>query len=59
MGKLGGIAALNLDGIQTRYEKPAEVLDQIANATPEEATKLVQSVYLKPIKEKFNCETYS
>jgi len=52
MGKLGGIAVLNLDGIQTRYEKPNEVLDEIANATPEEATKLVQSVYLKPIKEK-------
>ncbi|MCB9747723.1 MAG: GuaB3 family IMP dehydrogenase-related protein [Candidatus Omnitrophica bacterium] len=52
MGKLGGIAVLNLDGIQTRYEKPSEVLDQIANATPEEATKLVQSVYLKTVKEK-------
>ncbi len=51
MGKLGGVAVLNLDGIQTRYEKPAEVLDQIANASPEEATKLVQSVYLKPVKE--------
>ena len=51
MGKLGGIAALNLDGIQTRYENPAEVIEQIANATPEEATKLVQSVYLKPVKE--------
>ncbi len=52
MGKLGGIAVLNLDGIQTRYEKPKEVLDQIANASPDEATRLVQSVYLKPVKEK-------
>ncbi|VAX37544.1 Inosine-5'-monophosphate dehydrogenase, catalytic domain [hydrothermal vent metagenome] len=52
MGKLGGIAALNLDGVQTRYEKPEEVLSQIANATPDEATKLVQSLYLKPVKEK-------
>ena len=51
MGKLGGIAALNLDGIQTRYENPAEVIEQIASTTPEEATKLVQSVYLKPVKE--------
>ena len=51
MGKLGGIAVLNLDGIQTRYDNPGKVLDQIANATPEEATKLVQSVYLKPVKE--------
>jgi len=52
MGKLGGIAALNLDGIQTRYDHPEEVLNQIANASPEEATNLVQSVYLKPVKEK-------
>ncbi len=52
MGKLGGIAVLNLDGIQTRYDNPDEVLEQISSATPEEATELVQSVYLKPIKEK-------
>lgn len=52
MGKLGGIAVLNLDGIQTRYDNPSEVLDQIAQATPDEATKLVQSVYLTPVKEK-------
>jgi IMP dehydrogenase len=51
MGKLGGVAVLNLDGVQTRYDNPAEVLDQIANANPEEATKLVQTVYLKPVKE--------
>lgn len=51
MGKLGGIAVLNLDGIQTRYENPEEVLEQIANASPAEATGLVQSVYLKPVKE--------
>lgn len=51
MGKLGGIAVLNLDGVQTRYENPNEVLEKIASATPEEATNLVQSVYLSPIKE--------
>lgn len=52
MGKLGGIAVLNLDGIQTRYDNPAAVLESIAKASSEEATKLVQSVYLKPVKEK-------
>jgi IMP dehydrogenase len=52
MGRLGGIAVLNLDGIQTRYENPDKVLESIAKATPQEATKLVQEVYLKPIKEK-------
>lgn len=51
MGKLGGIAVLNLDGIQTRYENPDEVLEQITKASPQEATKLVQSVYLKPVNK--------
>lgn len=51
MGKLGGIAVLNLDGVQTRYENPSQVIEQIAAASPSEATKLVQSVYLKSVKE--------
>ena len=32
MSRQGGIAVLNLDGIQTRYENPDEVLDRIAKA---------------------------
>ncbi|MDD5653890.1 MAG: GuaB3 family IMP dehydrogenase-related protein [Candidatus Omnitrophica bacterium] len=52
MSKLGGIAVLNLDGVQTRYENPDLVLEKIAKATPHEATQLIQSVYTTPIKEK-------
>jgi len=52
MSKLGGIAVLNLDGVQTRYEDPDEVLEEIAKATPQKATELIQSVYTTPIKEK-------
>ncbi|MBF0569448.1 MAG: GuaB3 family IMP dehydrogenase-related protein [Candidatus Omnitrophica bacterium] len=51
MGKLGGIAVLNLDGIQTRYENPDDILDQIAEAAPDQATNLIQSLYTKPVKE--------
>ncbi len=51
MGKLGGIAVLNLEGVQTRYENPNKVLDKIAGATPEEATEILQSLYVPPIKE--------
>ena len=29
MSNLGGIAVLNLDGVQTRYENPDSVLEQI------------------------------
>ena len=52
MSKLGGIAVLNLDGVQTRYENPDEVLERIAQASPQEATELTQEVYTTPIKEK-------
>ena len=52
MGKMSGIAVLNLEGVQTRYENPEEVLEKIAKATPEEATELVQSIYTNPIQEK-------
>lgn len=51
MGRLGGFAVLNLEGVQTRYENPDEVLEKIAQATPQEATELVQSIYLEPIRE--------
>ena len=52
MSRLGAIAVLNLDGIQTRYEDPDEVLQEIAKATPQKATELIQKVYTTPIKEK-------
>ncbi len=52
MSKLGGIAVLNLDGIQTRYENPDIVLEKIASANPQEATELIQSIYTTPVKEK-------
>ena len=51
MGKLGGLAVLNLEGVQTRYDDPQDVLEKIAHASPEEATGLVQGLYTKPIKE--------
>lgn len=51
MGKLGGIAVLNLEGVQTRYKNPAEVLGRIANSSKEEATAILQSIYSEPIQE--------
>lgn len=52
MGKLGGLAVLNLEGIYTRYEDYQSILKDIAKATPEKATELVQKLYTTPIKEK-------
>ena len=51
MSKLGGLAVLNLEGIQTRYENPKEVLAEIAQASDAEVTSLLQKVYSQPIKE--------
>ena len=51
MGKLGGVAVLNLEGVQTRYKSPEEVLDRIVNASKEEVTHLLQRVYTEPIQE--------
>jgi IMP dehydrogenase len=45
MGKLGGLAVLNLEGIQTRYADPAPYLDQIASFSKEEATAKMQEIY--------------
>lgn len=52
MGKLGGLAVLNLEGIYTRYEDYLSILNDITKASPEEATRLVQKLYVEPIKEK-------
>ena len=51
MGRLGGLAVLNLEGIFSRYENPDEVLDRITSASLGEATKIIQGIYGEPIKE--------
>ncbi|HCM42975.1 MAG TPA: GuaB3 family IMP dehydrogenase-related protein [Candidatus Omnitrophota bacterium] len=52
MGKLGGLAVLNLEGIYTRYDDCESILQEISEADPEKATELVQKLYTAPIKEK-------
>src|SRR5204863_7277347 len=42
MGKLGGLAVLNLEGVFTRYEDADEQLGRIAQLPPEEATAEMQ-----------------
>ena len=52
MGKLGGLGVINLEGIQTRYDDPADVLEKITKADKDEVTELIQKAYLEPIKTK-------
>lgn len=49
--KLGGLPVLNLEGVQTRYKNPNEILAQISEASSSEVTALLQRLYSEPIKE--------
>ncbi|MBA7470134.1 putative oxidoreductase [subsurface metagenome] len=51
ISQLGGLAVLNLEGIQTRYENPQEILAEIAQVSDAEITPLLQKAYSQPIKE--------
>src|SRR5438876_6962108 len=51
MSKLGGLAVLNLEGVQTRYKNPQEVLQKIVEADKSEITALLQKIYQEPVHE--------
>ncbi len=51
MRKIGGLAVLNLEGLQCRYENADEVLEDISRFKPEEATRKMQEIYSEPVKE--------
>ena len=51
LGRLGGLAVLNLEGLQARYDDPAAVLAEIASAPQDKITPLLQKAYAEPIKE--------
>jgi IMP dehydrogenase len=50
IGRLGGLACLNLEGLQTRYEDPDPIFEEIANLTDEKATRRMQELYAEPVK---------
>jgi len=52
MGNLGGLGVINLEGVQTRYEKPAQVIEQVVDGDKEKVTAMIQKIYQEPIKEK-------
>jgi IMP dehydrogenase len=51
VGKLGGLACLNLEGLWTRYEDPEPIFEEIATLAPEKATRRMQELYAEPLKE--------
>ena len=50
MSKLGGLAVLNLEGVQTRYKNPQEVLEKIVQTDKAEITGLLQKIYQEPVQ---------
>src|SRR5687767_4576816 len=50
VGKLGGLAVLNLEGIWTRYEDADAQLERISKLPPEQATREMQKIYSEPVK---------
>ncbi len=50
IGKLGGLAVLNLEGIQCRYEDADTQLERIASLPRELATRELQEIYAEPVK---------
>jgi IMP dehydrogenase len=52
LSKLGGLGVIHLEGVQTRYDNPDEVLAEIARAPAAKVTALLQKVYSAPLKEK-------
>src|SRR5204863_8137577 len=50
LGKLGGLAVLNLEGIYTRYEDADAQLERIAELPKDVATREMQDIYSEPVK---------
>lgn len=49
IGRMGGLAVLNLEGLWTRYEDPAPYFEEIAELPDEKATRRMQEIYLQPV----------
>ena len=50
LGRLGGLAVLNLEGIHTRYADPAPIFEKITTLSKTEVTSFMQQAYSEPMK---------
>ena len=51
LARLGGLAVLNLEGVQTRYDEPDAILAGIAAAPDDEVHDLLAEAYAAPIRD--------
>lgn len=50
IGKLGGVAVLNLDGINTRYDDPGPIIKKIGEVDKGHVNALIKDLYRQPVK---------
>jgi IMP dehydrogenase len=51
LARLGGLAFLNLEGVQARFDDPATILERIATAPDEDVHDVLAEAYQQPIRE--------
>ncbi len=51
LARLGGLAILNLEGVQTRYEDPAAIIGRIAAAPDDEVQGVLTEAYGAPVRD--------
>jgi IMP dehydrogenase len=51
LARLGGLAVLNLEGVQARYDDPAEILGRISAAADDEVQHVLAEAYAAPIRD--------
>jgi IMP dehydrogenase len=51
LGRLGGLAVLDLEGLWTRFADPEPILAEIGELSQAAATRRLQEIYTEPIKE--------
>jgi len=49
IGRLGGLAVLNLEGLWTRYDDPEPLFEEIASMPADRATERMQEIYSRPV----------
>ena len=51
IGRLGGLAVLDVEGLWTRYEDPEPLLAEVTELDEQAATRRLQAMYAAPISE--------
>ena len=51
MGRRGGLAVMNLEGLQFRYDDPQAAITEITQAGQDEAAAIIQKLYAAPLRE--------